>query len=152
MEATKGVSPKRAVVFVIAVAAAVAIIGFSAYHFMRLASVDERAPTTSVLAPAQQPVPPIKSEPAPAQQPGPAPSPTITGAAPRFSITEATAVRGEEYRIIRQVSPEHCSNQCAEDNRCKMFAYWNNQICYLFDQDFDTYPTGASMVGVHKSR
>jgi TIR domain/PAN domain len=73
-------------------------------------------------------------------------------ARPRFSITEATAVRGEEYRIIRRVSSEHCSNQCAEDNRCKMFAYWKNlanynQTCYLFNQNFGTYPTAASMVG-----
>src|SRR5262249_36755440 len=50
-----------------------------------------------------------------------------------FSITEATAVRGDEYRIIRQVNFEQCSNQCAEDNRCKMFAYWKSQICYLFN-------------------
>jgi hypothetical protein len=68
-------------------------------------------------------------------------------ARPRFSITEATAVRGEEYRIIRQVNSEQCSNQCASDNRCKMFAYWNNQICYLFNQNFGTYPTAQSIVG-----
>jgi len=64
-----------------------------------------------------------------------------------FSITEATAVHGEEYRIIRQVNFEQCSNQCAEDNRCKMFAYWKTQICYLFNQNFGTYPTAQSMVG-----
>jgi hypothetical protein len=64
-----------------------------------------------------------------------------------FSLTEATAVRGEEYRIIRQVNFEQCSNQCAEDNRCKMFAYWKSQICYLFNQNFGTYPTAGSMVG-----
>jgi hypothetical protein len=64
-----------------------------------------------------------------------------------FSITEATAVRGDEYRIIRQVNFEQCSNQCAEDNRCKMFAYWKSQICYLFNQNFGTYPTAGSMVG-----
>src|SRR5262245_37940006 len=64
-----------------------------------------------------------------------------------FSITAATAVHGEEYRIIRQVNFEQCSNQCAEDNRCKMFAYWKTQICYLFNQNFGTYPTAQSMVG-----
>jgi hypothetical protein len=65
----------------------------------------------------------------------------------RFSITQATGVRGEEYRIIRQVTSEHCANQCAEDNRCKMFAHWQNQICYLFNRNFGTYPTASSMVG-----
>src|SRR5262249_31559524 len=69
-------------------------------------------------------------------------------ARPRFSITEATAVHGEEYRIIRQVNSEQCSNQCAEDNRCKMFAHWKSQICYLFNQNFGTYPTAQSIVGI----
>jgi hypothetical protein len=68
-------------------------------------------------------------------------------ARPRFSITEATAVHGEEYRIIRQVNSEQYTNQCAEDNRCKMFAHWKSQICYLFNQNFGTYPTAQSIVG-----
>ena len=70
-----------------------------------------------------------------------------------FSVTTRVAVNGEEYQIIRGLSAvERCSDECAKDRRCKMFAYWNSQICYLFDKRFSTYPNSAAVVGVHKSR
>ena len=70
-----------------------------------------------------------------------------------FSVTTRVAVNGEEYQIIRGLSAvERCSDACANDKRCKMFAYWNSQICYLFDKRFSTYPNSAAVVGVHKSR
>lgn len=70
-----------------------------------------------------------------------------------FSVLTRVAVNGEEYQIIRGLSAaERCSDACAKDRRCKMFAYWNSQICYLFDKRFSTYPNSAAVVGVHKSR
>jgi len=70
-----------------------------------------------------------------------------------FSVTTRAAVNGEEYRIIRGLSAvAPCLDECAKDRRCKMFAYWNSQICYLFDKSFSTYPNSAAVVGVHKSR
>ena len=70
-----------------------------------------------------------------------------------FSVTTRAAVNGEEYRIIRGLSEvARCLDECAKDRRCKMFAYWNSQICYLFDKSFSNYPNSAAVVGVHKSR
>jgi len=70
-----------------------------------------------------------------------------------FSVTTRAAVNGEEYRIIRGLSAvAPCLDECAKHRRCKMFAYWNSQICYLFDKSFSNYPNSAAVVGVHKSR
>jgi hypothetical protein len=68
-----------------------------------------------------------------------------------FSVTNQTAVRGEEYLILREVRAEACLNECQKDGRCKMFAYWNNQTCYLFDQNFNTYQNSAAQTGVRSS-
>lgn len=64
-----------------------------------------------------------------------------------ISVTRGLAVRGEDYLRLGDVTFEHCSKQCAENMRCKMFTYWNNRTCYLFDQDFATYPTAAAQLG-----
>ena len=64
------------------------------------------------------------------------------------SIIEGAAVDGATFRIIREVTAiEDCSDQCIREPRCEMFAYWNNKICYLFDEYFSTYPTTAAKVG-----
>jgi hypothetical protein len=64
------------------------------------------------------------------------------------SFVEEAAVSGEPYRTIHQTTGiEDCSKQCVWDSQCKMFAYWNNKACYLFDKIFDTYSTTASSVG-----
>src|SRR5262249_10704905 len=68
---------------------------------------------------------------------------------PRFSITKGVRVKGDEFKLIRDVKITRCSNECAENNLCRMFAYWPNQACYLFNQNFDIVPNNSeSQVGV----
>jgi hypothetical protein len=70
--------------------------------------------------------------------------PTISG----FSITKGVAVKGEEYKVLHNMTIVSCSSECAGNARCKVFAYWQKQaICYLFDRRFDTYPNSESQVG-----
>src|SRR5262249_763293 len=71
----------------------------------------------------------------------------------RTTITRGVAVRGSEYRTIRQLSSlDACTSECNRDPQCKMFAYWNNNnICYLFDSHLSTYPAPSSTVGQRAS-
>jgi len=64
-----------------------------------------------------------------------------------FRIIDDVAAKGKEYRMTRGSMFEQCAQQCTSDAQCRMFAYWANQICYLFDGYFGTYPTKASRVG-----
>jgi len=64
-----------------------------------------------------------------------------------FRIMDDVGAKGKEYRMTRGTTFEQCAQQCASDGNCRMFAYWKNQICYLFDGYLGTYPTKASLVG-----
>jgi hypothetical protein len=65
----------------------------------------------------------------------------------RFRITRDVAVKGDEYRTFRETTFERCANQCADDARCKVFAHWKNDRCYLFSEYSDTYPSTETRVG-----
>src|SRR5262249_32644018 len=65
----------------------------------------------------------------------------------RFSLTNGMAVAGTHYKFLNTKTVADCSSKCAADTQCKMFAYWNNSICYLFDQNFSTRPNSESQVG-----
>ena len=68
-------------------------------------------------------------------------------AAVRFSITKDVAVNGSVYKMQNTATIEGCSTVCAGDGRCKMFEYWGNSTCYLFDQNFSTYQQSGAHVG-----
>jgi hypothetical protein len=52
------------------------------------------------------------------------------------------------YRRIIDATIESCSSACVADAQCKMFSYWQAEVCYLFDKKhgFRSYP--ASQVGL----
>ncbi|MGA8386912.1 MAG: PAN domain-containing protein, partial [Pseudolabrys sp.] len=78
--------------------------------------------------------------------------------------TKDVAVKGSVYKIQNTGTIEGCSTQCAADERCVMFEYWDNNTgpqqhrfrtaagdlgsCYLFDRDFVTYQLSGGQVGV----
>ena len=64
-----------------------------------------------------------------------------------LAMTNGVAIRGDEYLLVRDTTVERCASQCSGDARCKMFAYWENRICYLFDRNYETYRTPAAQVG-----
>jgi TIR domain/PAN domain len=68
--------------------------------------------------------------------------------APSFSIVNNVAVEGDDYRRIRDATVGSCSSACVEDTQCKMFAYWQPGVCYLFDKDFGTHPQATAQVGL----
>ena len=85
-------------------------------------------------------------------------------AAVRFSITKDVAVKGYPYKIQNSGTIEGCSTQCAADERCVMFEYWDNNweavtsrfrtaagdvgSCYLFDRNYITDQRSGAQVGV----
>jgi hypothetical protein len=85
-------------------------------------------------------------------------------AAGRFSITKDVAVKGYPYKIQNSGTIEGCSTQCAADERCVMFEYWDNNweavtsrfrtaagdvgSCYLFDRNYITDQRSGAQVGV----
>ena len=71
--------------------------------------------------------------------------------AAEFAIFKGVRVVGKEYNLLRSITVARCSSECAGDQRCKMFAHWEGDICYLFDQNFDTFPNPQSQVGLFKA-
>jgi hypothetical protein len=69
----------------------------------------------------------------------------------RFRIMVGTAVKGVEYKSLNTTTIERCSSECAGDTRCKMFAYSESSICYLFDRDFNVYDDSQTQVGYLRS-
>ena len=86
-----------------------------------------------------------KPEPRPRQQATLSPPPKPPASA--VAMTNGVAIRGDEYLLVRDTTVERCASQCSGDARCKMFAYWENRICYLFDRNYETYRTPAAQVG-----
>lgn len=74
--------------------------------------------------------------------------PASTTADGRFQITSSVAIKGDEYQHIRDTTFDRCQRQCADDLRCKAFAHWKNESCYLFREFKDTYPSTAARVGI----
>jgi hypothetical protein len=72
---------------------------------------------------------------------------SLTATDKRFRITRDVAVKGDAYRNFRDTTFERCANQCADEPRCKVFAYWKNTSCYLFGEYSDTYPSTETRVG-----
>jgi hypothetical protein len=69
-----------------------------------------------------------------------------------FSIVREAAVTGDDYKRFDNTTIDRCASACGQDTRCRMFAHWKNNVCYLFDQRFSTHPNGAAQVGYPRSR